>query len=83
MAAEETCSEKLGNLPNITQLGSIVWELNPDPLTSEAVCMRLTSNIVEVQVLTQKLTSRSKKEMGNFIHAKLRVITWEQPLRKL
>ena len=45
--------------------------------------MRLTSNIVEVQVLTQKLTSRSKKEMGSFIHAKLTVITWEQPLRKL
>ena len=43
-----------------------MWELNPDLLNSEAVCMRLTSNIGEVQVLTQKLTSRSKKEMGDF-----------------
>lgn len=66
MGAWETSSEKLGNLPKITQLGSSVWELNPDLLNSEAVCMRLTSNIGEVQVLTQKLTSRSKKEMGDF-----------------
>ena len=66
MGAGETCSEKLGNLPKITQLGSSVWELNPDLLNSEAVCMRLTSNIGEVQVLTQKLTGPSKKEMGDF-----------------
>lgn len=66
MGAGETCSEKLGNLPKITQLGSSVWELNPDLLNSEAACMRLTSNIGEVQVSTQKLTGPSKKEMGDF-----------------
>ena len=27
--------------------------------------------------------SQSKKEIENFIWAKLRIITWEQPLRKL
>ena len=43
-----------------------MWALDSDPLNSEAVCMRLTSNVGEVQVLTQKLTSRSKKEMGDF-----------------
>ena len=29
----------------------------------------------------KKLISRSRKEMENFIQAKLRIITWEQPLR--
>ena len=31
----------------------------------------------------EKLISRSEKEMENFIQAKLRIITREQPLRKL
>ena len=32
---------------------------------------------------TKNLISRSKKEMESFILAKLRIINWEQPLRKL
>ena len=31
----------------------------------------------------KKLINRSKKEMERFIQAKLRIITWEQPFRKL
>ena len=39
--------------------------------------------ISKVGSVYEKLISHSKKEMGNFIGAKLRIITQEQPLRKL
>lgn len=43
----------------------------------------INNEIFKKAYVDEKLTSQSKKEMENFIQAKLRIITWEQPLSKL
>ena len=59
--------------------------LLPPAISSDAVWPSWTksSNCLHIPFVGKKLISRSKKEMENFILAKLRIITGEEHLRKL